>query len=122
MPNKSIDEIEARLHPNLVEYIVALFNQYPSENAQLIFTTHDSNLLSADLFRRDQIWITEKNTQTQQTELASFADYDIRQDASYEKLYLTGRVGGTPFIRHKNIDSMVRLLNLQAKEEAENEQ
>ena len=58
-----IDELGAKLHPTLLEHIVGLFNNAATNprNAQLIFTTHDTNLLSSHLFRRDQIWFTQKD-------------------------------------------------------------
>jgi uncharacterized protein len=58
-----IDELDASLHPLMSRAIVQLFNSSKTNpnNAQLIFTTHDTNLLDIQLFRRDQIWFTEKN-------------------------------------------------------------
>lgn len=58
-----IDEMGAKLHPALLEHIAGLFNNAASNprNAQLIFTTHDTNLLSSHLFRRDQVWFTQKD-------------------------------------------------------------
>ena len=57
-----IDELDSKLHPNLVCKIVSLFNSKEKnpKNAQLLFNTHDTNLLSSGLFTRDQVWFTEK--------------------------------------------------------------
>lgn len=95
-----IDELDARLHPLLTEAIIRLFNSNETNpnNAQLIFTTHDTNLLTNKLFRRDQIWFTEKN-KFGATDLYSLAEFKgVRSDASYEKDYITGRYGAIPFI------------------------
>lgn len=100
-----IDEMDARLHPLITESIVTLFNskETNSNNAQLIFATHDANLLNRNLFRRDQVWFTEKDPYGA-TDLYSLAEYKlpnkqkVRNDASYEKDYLEGRYGAIPFI------------------------
>lgn len=99
-----IDELDARIHPNLVIELVRLFNSSETNprHAQLIFTTHNTNLLSARLFRRDQIWFVEKSRQGA-SELYSLVEYRIdrkvvRNDASFEKDYIAGRYGAIPFI------------------------
>ncbi len=100
-----IDELDAKLHPLITIYIINLFNN-PStnpNNAQLLFATHDTNLLSIDTFRRDQIWFTEKDD-TEQTDLYSLHDFNlpdgtkVRSDANIEKNYIRGRYGAIPFI------------------------
>ena len=95
------DEIDAHLHPLLTEQIVALFNSEKSnpKNAQLIFTTHNTNLLDLDILRRDQIWFTEKNEKTSVSELFSLDDYSIRKDTKVEKNYLLGRFGAIPVLK-----------------------
>jgi uncharacterized protein len=99
-----LDELDSKLHPLLVEKIIELFNNLETnpKNAQLIFTTHNTSLLSAKLFRRDQIWLTEKN-EYGVSDLYSLADFkdglkSIRNDESIEKNYLTGKYGGIPFL------------------------
>lgn len=94
-----IDELDARLHPLMTRRIIELFHS-PLTNpkgAQLIFTTHDTNLLDKSLFRRDQIWFSEKDQQGA-THLASLAEYRVRNDAAFEKNYLEGRYGAIPFL------------------------
>lgn len=94
-----VDELDARLHPLLTCAIINLFNS-PATNpkhGQLIFTTHDTNLLSDKLFRRDQIWFTEKDRRGA-THLYSLAEFKVRNDASFEKDYINGRYGAIPFI------------------------
>ncbi|MEH2293809.1 AAA family ATPase [Nostoc sp.] len=93
------DEFDARLHPLISKAIVELFNSKNtnSNNAQLIFMTDDTNLLSNKLFRRDQIWFTEKNKYGA-TDLYSLVEYKIPNDASFESDYIKGRYGAIPFI------------------------
>ena len=94
-----IDELDSRLHPLLVRRIVALFND-PATNpqgAQLLFTAHDTYLLGAGLFRRDQVWFTQKDS-LGATELYSLAEYKVRSSSPFEKDYLSGRYGATPLI------------------------
>lgn len=94
-----IDELDARLHPLITRTIIDLFNSKETNinNAQLIFTTHDTNLLSDKIFRRDQIWFTEKDRQGA-TDLYSLVEYKIENDASFESDYIKGRYGAIPFI------------------------
>jgi uncharacterized protein len=95
-----IDEFDARLHPLLTKKLVKMFNSPVSnkKNAQLIFVTHDTNLLDNSLLRRDQIYFTEKNKRSE-TVLYSLADFKgIRNDASYEKDYIKGKYGAIPFL------------------------
>jgi uncharacterized protein len=95
-----VDELDARLHPLITCEIIKLFNSEEANphNAQLIFTTHDTNLLSNKLLRRDQIWFTEKDRYGA-TDLYSLVEYKgIRNDASFEKDYVQGRYGAIPFL------------------------
>jgi hypothetical protein len=94
-----IDELDARLHPLITREIISLFNsnQTNPHNAQLIFMTHDTNILSHKFFRRDQIWFAEKD-KFGATHLYSLAEYKIRNDASFENDYIQGRYGAVPFI------------------------
>ena len=100
----AIDELDAKLHPLLTKKIINIFNSNVENpnNAQLIFATHDTNLLSAELFRKDQIWFTEKN-KMEQTDLYSLNNMvmpngeKVRNDSSYEKNYIEGRYGAIPY-------------------------
>lgn len=100
-----VDELDAKLHPLISQHIIRLFHD-PSinqRNAQLIFATHDTNLLSTDFFRRDQIWFTEKD-KMEQTDLYSLVEFKLpdgtspRKDSNYERNYIKGRYGAIPFI------------------------
>ena len=94
-----LDEIDRSLHPNLVRMLISLFHskKWNKSNAQLVMTTHDATLLTGGLFRRDQIWITEKSREGATT-LYPLSDYKVRQDESLQKGYLAGRYGGIPFL------------------------
>ena len=100
-----VDEFNDRLHPHLARMLVKMFHTKANTEAQLIFTTHDTNMLTKELFRRDQIWFTEKNKKLE-TDLYSLAEYrqqdgtKVRQDASYAKDYLKGRYGAVPYFGH----------------------
>jgi uncharacterized protein len=95
-----IDELDTSLHTLLVRELVRLFHD-PETNtggAQLIFTTHDTSLLDApDLFRRDQIWLVEKD-RDQASALVPLSDFSPRKKEALERGYLMGRYGGVPFL------------------------
>lgn len=97
--NKSIfvDELNIKLHPLLLKFIIDLFYEEKSE-AQLIYTTHDTTLLDKKFFRRDQIWFVQKN-EFGYSKLIALSDYKVRSDASFEKDYLAGVYGGIPFLK-----------------------
>jgi len=94
-----IDELNNSLHPNLAKFLIRRFHdkEINKNGAQLIFTGHDTFLLDLEIFRRDQIWFTEK-TPEQNTELYSLAEYSPRKNESIEKGYLKGRYGAVPDI------------------------
>lgn len=98
-----MDEMDSKLHPNLVSKLVELFNNASANphNAQLVFNTHDTNLLSSGLFRRDQIWFIEKNRYGAASlySLASFkTDEGGRKSDNFEEKYIQGRYGGVPVL------------------------
>lgn len=99
-----VDEIDKSLHPLLIELIIKLFHNpdINKNNAQLIFNTHNTNLLSLDLFRKDQIWFAEKDPKKGITDLYPLDDFSIRKTANIQKGYLNGRYGGIPFISEIN--------------------
>jgi len=100
-----IDELDAKLHPLLTREIVSLFNNRETNpnHAQLLFATHDTNLLSTDLFRRDQVWFTEKDG-VEQTDLYNLVEFrlpdgsKVRNDSNLERNYIRGRYGAIPYI------------------------
>lgn len=97
-----IDELDSRLHTLLTMELIKFFHHKNNKKAQLIFASHDTNLLRKEIFRRDQIWFTEKDN-FGATDLYSLIEYKvnqarIRNDASFEKDYLIGRYGAIPFL------------------------
>ena len=96
-----VDELDCSMHPQLTRKLVEMFHSEEAnpKGAQLIFATHDTNLMTPSLFRRDQIWLTEK-TQNGNTELFSLTDIESerrpRKEDPFEKNYLAGRYGGIP--------------------------
>ena len=96
-----IDELEKSLHPAIVEYIIKMFNnkKINKSNSQLIFTTHATNLLNLELFRRDQIWFVEKDHKTASSDLYPLDSFSVRKDENIQKGYINGRYGAIPFIR-----------------------
>lgn len=95
-----VDELELKLHPMLSEHLVKLFHDrnFNQNNSQLIITTHNTNLLNDELFRRDQIWFTEKDADVGNTNLYSLLEFQVRRDQNILKGYLMGRYGAIPFI------------------------
>jgi uncharacterized protein len=93
-----LDEFDARFHPLLSRKIVELYNSSANKNAQLIFATHDTNLLTPHLLRRDQVCFVEKDQQGA-SHFYSLADFKgVRNDASFEKDYIAGKYGAIPFL------------------------
>ena len=112
-----IDELDAKLHPLLTRYIINLFHNSETNigNGQLIYSTHDTVNLNKDTFRRDEIWFTEKNRDGV-SEMYALSDYNlddedgnnksskkVRNDATYNKDYLTGRYGAIPVLEEFEI-------------------
>ncbi|MBX2925625.1 MAG: AAA family ATPase [Chitinophagaceae bacterium] len=97
-----VDELDSKLHPNLVCKIVSLFNskEFNKKNAQLIFNTHDTNLLSSGLFRRDQIWFTNKDKygEAKLYSLANFKSDEVKKNEPFEDNYLRGKYGAIPYL------------------------
>ena len=103
-----IDEIDSSLHTLACEQIIALF-QSPKTNpkgAQLIATTHDTNLLNPDTLRRDQVWFTEKDGEGA-THLYPLTDIQTRKGDNIEKGYLQGRFGAVPFAG--SVDDFIKM-------------
>jgi hypothetical protein len=94
-----IDEMEVRMHPLITRAIIGLFNSLETnpKRAQLVFTTHDTNLLSNKIFRRDQVWFMEKD-RFGASHLYSLAELKVRNDASFESDYIQGRYGAIPYL------------------------
>lgn len=93
-----VDELNSKLHPLVSRELIKLFldPRVNTGNAQLIFTTHDTNILSGNLLRRDQVWFAEKDGDGS-THIYSLSDIKVRSSDNIEKGYLTGRFGAIPF-------------------------
>ena len=110
-----VDELDAKLHPLLTRYIINLFHNSKTNigNGQLIYSTHDTVNLNKETFRRDEIWFAEKDKDGI-SEIYALSDYileddknagkKVRNDATYNKDYLTGRYGAIPVLEEFNID------------------
>lgn len=92
-----VDELDASLHPLIVHYLVKLLH-HEKRRAQLVFTTHDTTLLSQKILRRDQIWFMEKDN-TNATQIYPLSDFSPRDNEAIERGYLNGRYGGIPFLK-----------------------
>jgi AAA15 family ATPase/GTPase len=93
-----IDEIERSMHPNLVFKLIQFFlSECTQANQQLIFTTHETNLLDLKLLRRDEIWFADKDSHGA-TQLYSLLDYKTRNDLKIDKHYLQGRFDAVPVL------------------------
>ncbi len=92
-----IDEIERSIHPLLIKELIRKYSDDRLTKGQLIFTTHESNLLDQEIFRQDEIWFTEKNT-LGATDLYSLADFKEHKTKDIRKGYLHGRYGSIPFL------------------------
>ncbi len=94
-----IDELDTSLHPLLCRAILKKFNSKEnSNNARLIFTTHDISLLDKEFFRRDQIRFTEKDIYGA-SKLFSLSDIENRKEVSFSKRYLEWRYGAIPYLK-----------------------
>ena len=110
-----VDELDAKLHPLLTRYIINLFHNSQTNigNGQLIYSTHDTVNLNKETFRRDEIWFAEKDKDGI-SEIYALSDYileddknagkKVRNDATYNKDYLTGRYGAIPVLEEFDID------------------
>ena len=100
------DEMETSLHPCIVKELLRLIMSGKQDSkAQLIFSTHDINLLDLNTFRRDQIWFTELNKE-RSTDLYSLAELkNVRKDENINKGYMNGKYGAVPFIHNPLIFS-----------------
>lgn len=105
------DEIERSLHPTLLEAFFKIYHSLPCSNVQLICTTHDALLLKSDIFRRDQVFLTEKDA-TGNTTLSSLADFKgIRKEYNLGKNYLEGTFGGLPIFDESALERFIKVFH-----------
>jgi AAA15 family ATPase/GTPase len=95
-----IDELDASLHPTLTQHLIELFHnkEINTKKAQLIFATHDTNLLKPHIFRRDQIWLSEKNKYGATDVYALSEIKGVRKNDDFEKHYIQGKYGAIPYL------------------------
>ncbi len=92
-----IDEIERSIHPLLIKELIRKYSLDDNTKGQLIFTTHESNLLDQKIFRQDEIWFVEKDNNGS-TDLYSLSDFKEHKTIDIRKGYLNGRYGSIPFL------------------------
>lgn len=101
-----IDELDAKIHPVLLRYIIMMFSNMNinKKKAQLIFTSHDLSTMNSEVFRRDEIRFVAKGT-TQNSQLYSLVEFknekgeSVRKDAKFDKQYLEGKYGADPYLK-----------------------
>ena len=101
-----IDELDAKIHPVLLRYIIMLYNdmEVNCKGAQLLFTSHDLSTMNSEVFRRDEIWFVAKGN-SQNSKLYSLVEFknskgeSVRKDAKFDKQYLEGKYGADPYLR-----------------------
>ena len=100
-----VDEIEKELHPLLVEYIVARYQSKNSNKtgAQIIFTTHNIELLNMEVLRRDQIYFVDKDKKTGASDLYCITEFSPHPDENIRKGYLAGKYGATPILETEEV-------------------
>lgn len=101
-----VDEIERELHPMLVDYIIAKFQSKRTNpnGAQIIFTTHNTELMNLELLRKDQFYFVDKNELDGSSELYGISDFSTRTTDNIRKAYLLGKYGATPNIEIEEVD------------------
>ena len=115
-----MDELDNSMHPFMAELIIKLFNdsRINKGNAQLIFSTHNINLMSSELLRRDQIWFTEK--QDGMTKFYSLDDFDkkkVKPQSPFNQWYAEGRFGAVPAINYQGIVELFNTGGANAQKE-----
>ena len=91
-----VDELERSLHPKLTEHFLKLFMEmHKADRVQLVFTTHEDTIMDLELFRRDEIWLVERDG-TNASKIYSLDRFNERYDGKLSKAYLEGRYGAVP--------------------------
>ena len=100
-----VDEIEKEMHPLLVEYIVARYQSKNSNKtgAQIVFTTHNTELLNMEVLRRDQVYFVDKDKKTGASELYCITEFSPHPDENIRKGYLVGKYGATPTLETEEV-------------------
>jgi AAA15 family ATPase/GTPase len=106
----ALDEIDAHLHSDLVKLVLQLFHddEINTKGAQILFSTHDTNILDAGYMRRDQIWLVSKDDGV--STLKCLSEYDkkyVRQDSPFETFYRDGRLGALPRLPYNRVKKVL---------------
>lgn len=101
-----VDEIEKELHPALVDFVIAKFQSKKTNpnGAQIVFTTHETELLSMELLRKDQLYFVDKRREDGVSELYSISDFSTRTTENIRKGYLMGKYGATPNVQIEEVE------------------
>lgn len=101
-----VDEIERELHPMLVDFVVSKFQSKKSNlnGAQIVFTTHNTELLNMELLRKDQLYFVDKNQEDGASELYSISEFATRTTENIRKGYLLGKYGATPNVEIEEVE------------------
>lgn len=99
-----VDEIDTSLHSILVRFLISRFHSTTTnpQKAQIVFTTHNTSILTQEIFRRDQIWFVEKG-EDNASHLYPLSDFSPRKDEALERWYLKGKYGALPIIEELSI-------------------
>lgn len=102
------DEMETSFHESVFENLIDIINLLKTENkSQIIFTTHDTNILDLNIFRRDQIWFTELKKESRSTDMYSLVEMkSVRKDENIAKGYISGKYGAIPML-NKDMASFI---------------
>lgn len=101
-----VDELERELHPMLVNFIIAKFQSKRSNpnGAQIIFTTHNTELMNLEFMRKDQIYFADKRKSDGVSELYSVTDFNTKTTDNIRKGYLVGKYGATPNVEIEEVE------------------
>ncbi len=100
-----VDELHNSLHPHALKILIDLFlnPKTNKNNAQLVFTSHETSVMEKGFMHQDQVWLTEK-TDNESTQLVPLSEYKIRDLKNFQKAYLNGRYGGIPKLKEFSHD------------------
>lgn len=113
-----LDEMDAHFHTDIVELILRLFHddEINTKGAQLIFSTHDTNVMDSNILRRDQIWLVSKDRGRSQIKcLDEYDKADVRHDSPFESYYRDGRLGALPRVSFGSVkDAILKAVNIES--------
>jgi len=101
-----VDELERELHPMLVNYIIAKFQSKTTNpnGAQIVFTTHNTELMNLELLRKDQLYFVDKRDKDGASELYTISEFSTRTTENIRKGYLVGKYGATPDVEIEEVE------------------